>query len=220
MFAEVVLIAKPLPNMPISYPITLPTTRVRSVQISPRSAVAVAESPFTYQQQTYVHPGQAWGLSVTLVPMKRADYEVWLSSLLSLNGREGTFLFGDTAAPNPQGNIVGSVPVVHGAGQTGSDLIVRGWAVSTSNVMKAGDWVQLGSGSTARLFKNLADASSNGSGHATLTLWPKIRTAYADGAALTVTNPKGLWRLTEEISWRELESKLLEGLVFNAVQAL
>jgi hypothetical protein len=205
--------------MPISFPISLPgSPSARSITIRKLSVVGMDASPFTLQPQTYTWPGQMWFADVQLPPMKRPEAEAWIAALVSLNGKEGSFLLGDTANLLPRGIGTGT-PLVKGGSQTGTDLITDGWTAGQTGILKAGDWVQLGTGSTARLHKNLVDVNSNGSGEATLTLWPKLRSSPADNAALTVSSPKGRFMLAQEIEWSIDEAKSY-GLSFQAVEDL
>lgn len=205
--------------MPVSYPLTLPTSPTsQSITIRKRSAVAVAASPFTFQMQSYGWGGQVWMADVSLPPMTRAQAEPWLAVLASLNGMEGSFLLGDTANLAPRGTATGT-PLVKGASQTGYDLITDGWTINITGILKAGDWIQLGTGSTARLYKVMADANSNGSGEATLTLWPKLRSSPADNAALTISSPMGRFMLAEDIDW-SIDANKLYSLSFSAVEDL
>lgn len=205
--------------MPVSYPISLPSSpTARSITIRKRSVVGVDASPFTLQAQSYTWPGQIWMAEVQLPPMLRASAEAWVAALVSLNGAEGSFLLGDTANTSPRGVGTGT-PLVNGGSQTGYDLVTDGWTAGQTGIMKAGDWLQLGSGSTARLYKVMADANSDGSGNATLTLWPKLRSSPADNAAITVSSPKGRFMLAQDIEWNIDELKVY-GLSFQAVEDL
>lgn len=205
--------------MPISYPVTLPTSPTsRSITLRKRSVVALGVSPFSLISQAQVSGGQQWAGTVSLPPMNRASGEPWLAALISLNGMEGSFLAGDTANLAPRGIGTG-VPLVNGASQTGYDLVTDGWTISQAGIMKAGDWLQLGTGSTARLYKVMADANSDGGGNATLTLWPKLRSSPANNAAITVNSPKGRFMLAEDIEWSIDEAKVY-GLSFEIVEDL
>jgi hypothetical protein len=85
--------------MAITYPLTLPSSPLpRSVRLGANAAVAVSRSPFTFRQQTQVHGGEEWLLELDYDMMGRADAETLIGFLLSLNGREGTFLAGDPLA--------------------------------------------------------------------------------------------------------------------------
>jgi hypothetical protein len=207
--------------MAISYPITLPTSpTLRDITIRARSVVGTRASQFTLQPQSYVWGGQIISALCRLPPMpSRADAEAWVAALVSLNGMEGSFLLGDTANTTPRGTATGT-PLVKGAGQTGRTLITDGWTAGVTGIVKAGDWFQLGSGSTARLHKIMVDANSNGSGEATLDIWPALRSSPADNAALTVSSPKGRFMLaSNETEWSIDEARVY-GLSFEAVEDL
>jgi hypothetical protein len=195
--------------MTISFPLSLPDTRsVSAITIRSTSVVGVSTSPFTMEQQVYRHAGQMLSADVQLKILNRAEAEPWIAWQFALNGREGTFLMGDPLGATPRGIATGS-PLVKGASQTGQSLITDGWTAGVTGILKAGDWIQLGSGSSARLYKVLADANSNGSTEATLDLYPRLRASPADNAVITVTNTVGLWRLaTNNSEWSEQLAQL------------
>ena len=206
--------------MAISYPVSLPAAlNERQLSIRARSTVEVSASPFTKEQQVYVFEGEWWEADISLAPMRRAEAEAWLAFLLSLNGREGTFLMGESVNITPRGPGTGT-PLVNGALQSGKSLLTDGWSNGISGILKAGDWFQLGSGATSRLHKMTVDASSNGSGQATLDFWPRLRLPYADNAPLTLNAPKTTWRLTSnDMEW-SIGLAQLYGINFSAIEAL
>lgn len=206
--------------MAITYPLSLPTASgIMRVRFAANDVVGVVQSPFTASQQVYRYTGQFWEADITLPPMKRADAEYWISFLLKLNGPFGTFLLGDPNGATARGVATGT-PLVNGGSQTGNELVTDGWTTSTTGILKAGDYIQLGSGATSRLYKVLDDVNSDGSGNATLTLWPDLRSAPSDNAAITVVNPKGVFRMTStQTSW-DINEATIYGLTFGAREAL
>lgn len=206
--------------MTITYPLSLPSVQFARVRYGAQSAVGVTESPFTFAQQGQSHQGQAWkGWEVTYPPLERADAEDVVGFLLALNGREGTFLMGPAVGRTARGTWAGS-PVVNGAGQSGNTLAIRGLTDGATG--KAGDWLQLGSGASARLHKLTQAFTASGSptGQVTLDLWPRLRAAPADGATVTVSNPLGLWRLdAPQVSWDVGEAQIY-GVSFTCSEAL
>jgi hypothetical protein len=188
--------------MTISYPLTIPDTYVRSVTIRARSVVGLSISPTTLEQQAFAWPGEAWEAAIDFVPLKREDAEPLIALLVALNGREGSFLLGDPLGTTPRG-VASGAPKVMGAGQSGKVLVTDGWTPSTTGILKAGDWLQLGAGGSTHLHKMMADANSDGSGLATLDIWPRLRSAPSDDAALIVHGAKGIWRLaSNEREWQ------------------
>lgn len=205
--------------MAITYPVAFPTSAIRSVVIRAKNVVGMSQSPFSGAQQVYQHQGQWWEMEVTLPPMSRASAEAVAAFLLKMKGRFGTFTLGDPANTTPRGIGTGT-PLVNGASQTGSSLITDGWTASQTGILKAGDWLQLGSGSATQLYKVLNDANSDASGNATFDLWPNLRSAPADNAAITVNATLGLWRLAaNETEW-SIELARMYGITFACLEAL
>lgn len=186
--------------MPIAYPLTLPA-EFKSVELNltGNAVVGFTESPYTLSEQVYVHQGQRIEGVITLAPMKRAAAERVVAFLLKLNSAEGTFYCGDTANKVPQGTAAGA-PKVNGIATPRSwDLATKGWTAGAT--LKAGDWIQVGTGSTRRLHKNLNDATADGAGLMTLQVWPRVRSAYADNTDIVTNTPTGVFRLREPANW-------------------
>lgn len=206
--------------MAITYPVSFPASiGFANLNIRARTVVGVNASPFTGQQQVYKHQGQWWEAEVSLPPMKRADAEQVIAFLLKMNGQYGTFLLGDKANPSTRGVGTGT-PLVNGASQTGDELITDGWTISTTGILKAGDWIQLGTGSTTRLYKVLDDVNSDGSGNATINIFPNLRSSPDDDAALTVSNTQGLWRLVSNETEYSIDNMSIYGMTFACAEAL
>lgn len=205
--------------MAISYPVIFPNLGIRSMNIRAKSIVGVSQSPFTGQQQVYKHQGQWWEAEVSLPPMQRVDAEQVAAFLLKMNGQYGTFLLGDPANIAPRGVGTGT-PLVKGGSQTGDTLITDGWTINITGILKAGDWIQLGSSSTARLYKVLDDVNSNSSGEATLTLWPNLRSSPSDNSSIVVNTPRGLWRLSSNETQYSIDEASVYGITFACVEAL
>lgn len=206
--------------MTITFPLSLPTiTDFRRTTFTARSVVAKSESAFTLETQIQAHQGQRWEAGITLrAGMKRAAAEAWIAFLLSLNGREGTFLLFDPAGPTPRGSTPGA-PAVNGAGQTGRELITDGWTASQTGVLLVGDYIQLGSGETTRLYKVLKDVDSDGAGDATIDIWPRLRESPSDSESLVFTRAKGTFRLAGNVSTWDVSVAQFYGLGFAAEEA-
>jgi len=206
--------------MAISYPVTFPASiGVSSINIRAKTVVGVSSSPFTGQQQVYKHQGQWWEAEVSLPPMKRDEAEQVVSFLIKMNGQYGTFLMGDFLSTAPRGIGTGT-PLVNGASQAGDELVTDGWTVSTTGILKAGDWIQLGSASTSTLHKVLDDVTSDGSGNATLNIFPNLRSSPDNNAAITISSPKGRWRLASNETDYAIDNASIYGMTFACIEAL
>jgi hypothetical protein len=205
--------------MPITYPLNFPNVCPRAVNIRSQSIVGVNTSPFTGQQQVYKHQGQWWEMEITMPAMKRDDAETLIAFLLKLNGRYGTFYFGDPANTKPRGIGTGT-PLVNGASQTGDTLITDGWTPSITNILKAGDWLQIGSSTSSKLHKVLDDVNSDSGGNATLTIWPNLRVSPPNNGVLSVNSPKGIWRLSANETNYSIDTAQIYGVTFACVEAI
>lgn len=206
--------------MAITYPLALPThTGIKGVSLRANDIVGMNMSPFSGAQQVYRYTGQFWEADITLPTMKREDAEYWVTFLMKLNGAYGTFLLGDPNASTARGVATGT-PVVNGASQTGNELITDGWTTSTTGILKAGDYIQLGTGSDSRLYKVLDDVDSDASGNATLTVWPNLRSSPSDNQTIVVSGCKGVFRLTDNTMQVNINEASLYGVTFGAREAL
>lgn len=208
--------------MSINYPLSLPQTNaIRSIELRTINAVAYSRSPFTFSGQVHAYSGQMWQADVTLKPMRRSDAEEWISWLVSLKGQFGTFYLGDPLACTPRGSARDADTItVDGATTSGNTIDIQSAPVSTTNYLKAGDYMQIGTGTSRQLFKVLQNVSTDSSGTATVDVWPNVRTSIADSASVTVQSTQGLFRLaSNETSWSVNEASIY-GLTFGAMEAL
>lgn len=205
--------------MTITYPLTHPTSPgFRNIVFKPRTAVTISISPFTGAQQVQAHQGEWWAVEVTLPRMKRAAAEEWIAFLLKLKGMWGTFYLGDPDGTTPRGSA-GGTPLVKGGSQTGSTLLTDGWPTA-AGVLLAGDYLQIGSGSSQRLHKNLVDADASPAGETTLDIFPRLRESPANDAAITTSNCKGVFRLASNVMpWSADELSRYE-ISFGAIEAI
>ena len=194
--------------MAISYPVSTPTDiGIADIQLSATNAVAVSKSPFTFATQVHAYSGEMWSASVTIPTVRKELAEPWVAFLLSLRGQYGTFLLGDPNRTTPQGTA-SSASIT---GSTGD----RSVSVSMVGTLLAGDYIQLGSGSSARLHKVLVDKSGSG----TLEIWPALRSNYSSSSA-TLTNAKGVFRLASNSTQWGIGSSSAYSIQFDAMEDL
>lgn len=194
--------------MPISYPLVVGTSWVgyESITLKMMHVTSLTESPYTFKQQVVRHPGMVWGASLKLPPVNKDLALDWVAFLGKLRGRFGTFTLSPPNGLVPRGLAATSpgTPLVNGAAQVGDTLNIDGCGASKTNYLREGDFIQLGTGLTSRLYMVLDDTNTNGSGQASLTVWPDISPSPADNAAVVLTNPAGLFRLASDtVSWTE-----------------
>lgn len=190
--------------MAITFPRTFPTSpRPTRIEFTPRKVVGMNTAPGSLVTQTYEWPGERWEAQVTMPPMHGDDAEVWVAWIISLRGPVGSCLLGDMANTTPRGVATGT-PQVDGDQSARSRTlnIKTGLSAVTAGWLKAGDWISLGTGSSRRLHKVLVDAALDGSGKATLDIWPALRGAVANNATVYVTNTTGKFMLNSAaLAW-------------------
>lgn len=178
--------------MAITYPLTVPATPgFTDLVFEPLTAVGVSVSDYTFSVQTYIWPGAAWRFRAQVAPAQNnATADAWVAFLLALNGRQGTFQLGDRTRPTTRGTAAGSKQVGAGAAALSTTLPIQGGSGSFA----VGDYLQVLS-NLYRVTKVVSDTS--------VDVWPRLRAAYPAGAAITYTNPVGLFRLekNEDMRW-------------------
>lgn len=194
--------------MAISYPLSQPTTiGIEQIELRAINAVATSQSPFTYRQQIINHGGQKWEASVTIPSTRRNLAAPWKAMLVALRGPTGTFLLGDPDYATPRGTV-SSCTLSGSAGDSTASVTMTG-------TLLAGDYIQLGSGSAAKLHQVLVDQSGSGN----LEVWPNLRSNYTDETVIT-SSPKGLFRLKENVSSWTINNSSLYGISFEAVEVI
>lgn len=208
--------------MAISYPLALPThTGIAQIELRATNAVAYSRSPFTFAGQAHAYAGKAWQADVTLPSMKREDAERWVAWLISLKGQLGTFYLGDPAATTPLGSARDTDTIlIDGAVSSGDTIAIDSAPVSQTDYLKAGDYMEIGTGVNRQLFKVLNDVDTDGTGSATVDVWPNVRTSIADDAAVTVQSTQGIFRLASNEQSFSINEASIYGITFGAIEAV
>tara|TARA_R110000850_G_scaffold67367_3_gene150075 strand:- start:26 stop:652 length:627 start_codon:yes stop_codon:yes gene_type:complete len=200
-----------------TYPVTIPATFAPSAtSFRIKRIVGASTSIFTGEQQVYQYSGEWWECEVTMPPMRLSAARAFVAFLVSLRGQYGSMYLGDWDARTPLGTASSSAgtPLVKGASQTGNTLLCDGATASQTGYLKAGDYIQIGTGATGKLHMVVADSNSDGSGNFSLDIEPALRTSPADNLAIVVSNTKGVFRLvSNETSW-QTNAVSLYGITF------
>ena len=194
--------------MALSYPLATPTTiGIESIELRAVNAVAVSQSPFTYKQQIVSHGGQKWEASVNIPSVHRDKAAQWKAMLVGLKGQVGTFLLGDPDYATPQGTVSSCVL----SGNVGDDTA----SVVMTGTLKAGDYIQLGSGASSKLHQVLLDQDGDG----TIEIWPSLRSDYTS-STVVFNSPKGVFRLSTNMTSWSINNASIYGISFEAVEAV
>jgi hypothetical protein len=148
-------------------------------------------SDWTGRRQTLASGRGWWEAQITFPPIVgTTNINAWRSFIAKSRGAANDFQI--PVDPIAQ-SAATATPLVNGAGQTGRTLNTDGWPLSAT-VLVAGQFVTINN----QLLQLTENVTSNGSGVATLTFEPPIRTSPADNAAIEYKNPYCLMYFVEE----------------------
>jgi len=194
--------------MAITYPLDTPETiGIESIELRAVNAVATSQSPFTYKQQIISHQGQRWEASVSIPTVRRDLAADWKAFLTALKGPTGTFLLGDPDYVSPRGDVSSCTL----SGSAGDESV----SVTMTGTLRAGDYIQLRSGSSAKLHQVLQDQTGNG----TLEIWPKLRSDYTD-ETVVFNNPKGVFRLSSNSQSWQINNSSFYSISFDCIEVI
>ena len=210
--------------MAITYPLSIPTTiGIGLIELRASNVVGVSESPFTYKQQVVQHQGQRWEASVQIPPVRKDLAEEWVAFLLSLKGRRGTFYLGDPNMATPRGTVLAATSVTLGSATTvGGETVdlTKGTGPAKTNFLRAGDYIQIGTGSDRTLHKVLTDTNLDSNGDATVDIWPHTRAVVASGTSVVHQSPTGVFRLASNVSSWSINNASAYGISFDAIEVV
>lgn len=178
--------------------ITFPATvrPPRSVEFGLRSNTMAFASPLTGAVRTVGLPGARWVASLQWAALDRQQADELTALLVRLRGMENRLMLWNLAKRTLRG-AGGGTPIVNGAGQTGASISVAGLPNNTT-VYKAGDMLGIG----GELKMATADATSNGSGVATVTFEPPLRASPSNGSAIVTSQPTARFVLNDStVRW-------------------
>ena len=152
---------------------------------------AVVVSSMSVTQQDMTHSGrrnvrqfgaQKWRLNCTFPStLSRDQFMPMYAFLVSQAGKFGTFLFTPPDLATARGSPSGS-PLVQGGSQTGVSVTTDQWPNNT-DIFKAGDVIKFAGHN--KVYMLTEDATSNGSGVATLVIYPPLMESPANNEAIS-----------------------------------
>jgi hypothetical protein len=176
--------------MSTAFPSSL-LTKITDSRLILNEQKASTESLFTrYRQVTSLSGGTAdrWEGLIQTASLKGTDLRTMWAFLVAV-GEFGEITVGEPDYTGPTSGQ--TTALVQGGSQTGTSLIVDGVTPSVSFLL-AGEYFQVGTE-----FKVVtADCTASGGGVVTINFKPTLRASPADNAALTLTSPQLLARLT------------------------
>jgi hypothetical protein len=162
---------------------------------------AVFRSPLSGVTQTLARPGSRLTMMLTWSRISGDDRAILKGFLAGQFGQEHLITYRDPT--HVQRGALGGSPTVAGASQTGQSLDISSGPVSQTNWLRRGDQISFPNGTYTELKIVTDDVDTNGSGQATIPIYPEIHISPANLAAVDIVVPiNGTWRLLNpENSW-------------------
>lgn len=172
--------------------ITLPSTpKPQSMSWTLKQPAQNNISTWTGARQVLPSGRGWWECQITYPPIVgTTSFNAWRAFIALMRGAANDVQI--PVDPTAQSAIANTMSV-NGAGQTGRSINVDGLPNSTT-VLVAGQFVTIGN----QLLQLTANVTTNGTGQATISFEPSIRSAPADNAVVEFKNPYALMYLTEE----------------------
>jgi hypothetical protein len=167
-----------------------------AISVTLQDSVANVQSPYVpSQNQTQIWPAaDRWSFEIQLPKMPRAVAVNWIAFLAALQGLQNVFQIGDPMGKRPLGAALGAPVAIAGTGLNtvgAVSLSTRGWTANKYGQLMPGDYLQIG----LRFHQVTAQVNSDASGNAAIAIWPSLRETPADGTAIGLINPVGVFRL-------------------------
>lgn len=167
-----------------------------TVTLTPITLAQTFDSPFTGHHTSYIHQGQYWKLEMTMHNLKNKEAKLYKDFFAKLNHSENDFYFipllekDITVYGGTQSDVTGITTDGSTSSQSGS-IAIQGLDTSESDVLTSGTYVEIDS----QLFYIKENATSDGSGDTTLSVWPNTRETIADATAVRTAYPRGTFKL-------------------------
>lgn len=159
---------------------------------------ARVESPFSGVGQTQRGQLERWRVAFKFHNVERKDAGEIEGFFMRLEGNANAFSCFDPSRPCSAGVVSGSPTLAVAATAGERELQVTGLQTNAPEIFKAGDWIQIG----YQLTKITETVDSDGSGAATVKIWPKLWSAQSAGVPIIHEKPTGVFRfLAQPPEW-------------------
>jgi len=163
---------------------TLPTSPAFSSLIVQSVQPTFISRSISGRRQARQTHGQYFKMIASFPPMTRAEFAPINAFITKQRGQYESFQVVPPVLNAGLGSPAGT-PLVNGASQTGRSVVTDGWSASIT-IFKAGDFVKFANHD--KVYTVTADASSDGSGNATISIEPALVTSPATDSAITYTS--------------------------------
>lgn len=168
-----------------------------------RGNTGIFESPLSGTFQTVDRGGLHWALTYTWTELRGADRAEMMGLVAALRSQANRVRV--KVHDNPKAGAYGGTPLVDGASQTGSSILLKG-AGTVTDWIKRGDYISFDVNGEHELKMCTSDATSSG-GAVTVNFEPRLRFSPSNNAAVFVEDgvlakPQGVFMLgNSETGW-------------------
>lgn len=178
-----------------------------------KSSTTVYSSELNNAIQTAALEGAQWAATLAYTNRTELEGRTMKAFLTRLNGRAGRFRLTPPDL-NQLGTRLGT-GLVDGAGQTGDTLNTKGWTINQTNLLEPGDYINF----NGELKMVVETATSDGAGLSSIIIAPPIRKSTNDNDAIEVTDPQGIFMLTNDnqAGW-DVQSNFIHGATVDLIE--
>lgn len=194
---------------------TFPTTPVPSAVTLRSTAPTRVSQSHSMKRNVRSRASQRFSARLEWRNVPRATMAPIIAFVEAQRGQFGNFLTVLAGYTAPLGSWAGA-PVVNVAGQTGYTLNLRGFTINQTGVAKAGDLIRIGT--DVKVYRVAADANSNGSGLATITLTQALMASPVDGAVITSSNVQFTFAAASDVAESPMRPGLLQDFTLDVVE--
>lgn len=192
---------------------TWPNITPSSMQVTVKSYNQSSESSFSGARYVVGSGGSKITATLTYESLSWDRSGALIGFLAAQRGQLNTFDLPMYDRPTPRGTATGSPTLTgtHAAGLT--SLTTTGWTPSITGILKAGDYIKVGT----QVLIVTADANSDGSGNSTISVHTPLRNAVS--GAVSVNNLTMTVRLTDDnLSWQTALARI-RGMTISVEEA-
>lgn len=186
--------------MPIVFPIDVPQTPPSAARVGKRDANRFEPSPYTGRGTVQEFEGEWWTLQLNYSRLRRVLAQPVSAFGSKLRKSVGTFVIAFPGYVNPLGTAkdIAASPSVNGSGQAGNTSInIKSAPANQTGWLVEGDIIQVGPASRPHWHEVLENVDTDGTGLATIEVWPRVREGTIDNDLVATENPLCIFRVIE-----------------------
>ena len=149
--------------------------------------------------QTEGRTGNRFGLTLSYEKLAGTRRQTLLQTLALLSGFRHRLVVPLSVLDYIRtGAGTAGTPLVQGAHSANAvAVIIDGWGLTETGILLAGDWI----GIASHFYQVRTDVTSDGSGVATVSIWPGLLTDVANNAAVEVDDPTSVFKRVDNVSY-------------------